>query len=59
MVVLVNGKVRDRIEVPRSISKKEMIDLARESPRARAHLEGRTIQQTIPVPGKLVNIVVV
>jgi leucyl-tRNA synthetase len=57
LVVQVNGKVRDRLEVPRTLSKPELIERALASPRVQAHLDGKRIQQTIPVPGKLVNIV--
>ena len=57
LVVQVNGKVRDRISVPTSLSKKELIEHALASARARTHYEGKKIQQTIPVPGRLVNIV--
>jgi leucyl-tRNA synthetase len=57
LVVQVNGKIRDRIEVPTSISKGEMIERALESPRAQEYIDGKRVQQTIPVPGRLVNIV--
>ncbi|MCP9485469.1 MAG: leucine--tRNA ligase [Gaiellaceae bacterium MAG52_C11] len=59
MAVLVNGRLRDRLVVPSSISEQEMIERALESPKALAHIDGKTVQQRIPVPGKLVNIVVV
>jgi len=57
LVVQVNGKVRDRIAVPTSLSKAELIERALASTKARGHYEGKKIQQTIPVPGRLVNIV--
>jgi leucyl-tRNA synthetase len=57
LVVQVNGKVRDKFEVPRTLSKPELIERALSSTRVQAYLDGKRIQQTIPVPGKLVNIV--
>jgi leucyl-tRNA synthetase len=58
VVLQVNGKLRDRIEVPAAISEDELIALARASERVRAHLNGGEPRKTIVVPGKLVNFVV-
>jgi leucyl-tRNA synthetase len=58
MVVQVNGKVRDRIEVPAGIGEEEMQRVAMESERVRPHAEGKTVVKVIAVPPKLVNIVV-
>jgi leucyl-tRNA synthetase len=58
MVVQVNGKVRDKIEVPAGIGEDEMKRIAMGSERVRSHLEGKTVVKTIVVPPKLVNIVV-
>ena len=58
LVVQVNGKVRDRITVPASITEDEASRLATESPRVRPYIEGREMRSLIYVPGKLVNIVV-
>ena len=57
LVVQVNGRLRDRIEVPVSITEDEARKLALESKRVRPHLEGKKIARVIYVPGKLVNIV--
>jgi leucyl-tRNA synthetase len=58
LVVQVDGKVRDRIPVPADLSEEEAKRLALESPQARRHLNGRTVQRVIFVPGRmLVNIV--
>jgi leucyl-tRNA synthetase len=57
LVVQVNGKVRDKIEVPADISSDDAQRLAVESPRVRAHLDGATVRQVVYVPGRLVNIV--
>ena len=58
LVVQVNGKVRDRFEVPSSASEDELVDRALASERVRAHLDGKEIRKRIVVPRKLVNLVV-
>ncbi len=58
LVLQVNGKVRDRIEVPADISEEEARRLAAESPRVQAHIDGATVRQVVYVPGRLVNLVV-
>jgi leucyl-tRNA synthetase len=57
MIVQVNGKVRDRIEVPAEVTEEQMRTLALESPRVAEILEGREPRKVITVPPKLVNIV--
>ncbi len=58
LVVQVNGKLRDRITVPVSITEAEARELALASQQVTAHLEGKTIVKEIYIPGKLVNFVV-
>ena len=58
LVVQVNGKVKDRLEVAEGLSKEEMKNAALNSQKIQAQIEGKTIVKTIVVPGKLVNIVV-
>ena len=58
LVVQVNGKLRDRITVPASITEAEAQQLARDSQRVQAYLADKQIIKTFYVPGKLVNIVV-
>ncbi len=58
LVVQVNGKVRDRITVPASITEAEARQLALDSQRVKVHLEGKKITNTIYVAGRLVNLVV-
>jgi len=58
LVVQVNGKLRDRIAVPVSITEAEARELALESQRVKAHLEGKELLKTIYVPRRLVNFVV-
>ncbi len=58
LVVQVNGKLRDRIEVPADITEEAATELALSSERVRPHVEGREIRKSIYVPGRLVNLVV-
>jgi leucyl-tRNA synthetase len=58
LVVQVNGKVRDRIQVPADLPEEELVARAKESPKVQAQLNGGEIRQTIVVPHKLVNLVV-
>jgi leucyl-tRNA synthetase len=58
LVVQVNGRVRDRIEVASSLSDEELVAAAKASERVRSFLDGKQIRQTVVVPGKLVNLVV-
>ena len=57
-MVQVNGKLRDRIIVPASITEAEAQQLALERQRVKAYLEGREITNVIYVPRRLVNLVV-
>jgi leucyl-tRNA synthetase len=58
LVVQVNGKLRDRITVPASITEDEAREKALASQKVKVHLEGREVIKAIYVPGKLVNLVV-
>jgi leucyl-tRNA synthetase len=56
-VVQVNGKVRDRLEVPPSIGEDELREQAMAAPGAVRALAGLGVQRVIVRPPKLVNIV--
>jgi leucyl-tRNA synthetase len=58
LVVQVNGRVRDRIDVDASLSDDELVQRALASPKVQAHVDGASVRKTIVVPRKLVNIVV-
>jgi len=58
LVVQVNGKVRDRIAAPASVSEADAKELALASEKVRAYVEGRQVRKSIYVPGRLVNFVV-
>ena len=56
-VVQVQGKVRDRLEVPADISDADLEALALGSDRIKALLEGKTVRKVIVRAPNLVNIV--
>jgi leucyl-tRNA synthetase len=58
VVVQVNGKLRDRIQVAPDASRDELESLARERPNVQAHIDGKQVTKVIVVPAKLVNFVV-
>ena len=58
LVVQVNGKVKDKIEVDESLDQEEMKQVALNSEKVKTLTDGKTIVKTIVVPKKLVNIVV-
>ncbi len=58
LVLQVNGKVRDRVQVAVGISEDQAIELANASERVKEFTAGKTVRRRIFVPGKLVNVVV-
>lgn len=57
MVVQVNGRVRDTMQVPATITEAEMRDRALSSKKVGDHLGGREPQRVIVKPPKLVSLV--
>ncbi len=55
IVVQINGKIRERLEVPADLSGEELEQRALAS--IQSELQGRSIRRVITVPGKLVNVV--
>ncbi|MBE3560516.1 MAG: leucine--tRNA ligase [Ktedonobacteraceae bacterium] len=58
LVVQVNGKVRERIEVPAEISEEDVRKVALSNPRVLSFIGESTVRKVIYIPGRLVNIVV-
>jgi len=58
LVIQVNGRVRDRVEVAADASEEELVAQAKASPRVQSYLDGKEIRKEIVVPGKLVNLVI-
>ena len=57
MAVQVNGKLRDRIQIPADMAKSDIERIAMESENVQRHTEGKNVKKVIVIPGKLVNIV--
>jgi len=57
LVIEVNGKLRDKLLVPVSISETEARELALGQEKVKAHIEGKKISRVIYIPGRVVNIV--
>jgi leucyl-tRNA synthetase len=58
LVIQVNGKVRDRIEVETGTAEDEIKRLALQRPNVQRHLNGKRVVKEVVVPGRLVNFVV-
>ena len=58
LVVQVNGKVRDSIEVAAGTAEDEIKRTALERPNVQRHLDGKQVLREIVVPGRLVNFVI-
>ncbi|MBD5390847.1 leucine--tRNA ligase [bacterium] len=57
LVVQVNGKLRDKLEVALDATKEDIISAALNLDKIKGMLEGHEVLKTIYVPGRLVNIV--
>ncbi|MEE9288282.1 MAG: leucine--tRNA ligase [Bacteroidota bacterium] len=58
VVLQINGKIRDRVNVPVDLSEEELEQYAHSSEKIRRHLDGKKIKKTIVVKNKLVNLVI-
>jgi leucyl-tRNA synthetase len=58
LILQVNGKLRDKLEVPRGLSREELEKFASGSEKVRRHVGEGSIRKVIVIPDKLVNVVV-
>ena len=58
IVIQINGKVREKLEVPSDLTDKALEKAALGQEHVQSLLQGKTVVKVIAVPGKLVNIVV-
>ena len=58
IVLQINGKVRDRMKMPIVATDEEMKTAALSNPKIQERIAGKTVDNVIVVPKKLVNIVV-
>jgi leucyl-tRNA synthetase len=57
VAVQIDGKVRDKVEVPTEASQDAVLAEAMKSERVTRSLEGRAIAKVIYVPGRLLSLV--
>jgi len=58
LIIQINGRVRDKIEVEANISEEKARALAISQKKVQKWIEGKEVKKVIFVPGKLINIVV-
>ena len=58
IVVQVNGKLRDRVEVAVDTPDAEVVAAARALPKVAQAIDGKDVVREVVVPGRLVNLVV-
>ena len=58
LAVQINGKVRDRVKVPKDASEAEVLVAAKSLPNVARYLEGKILVKEVVVPGRLVSLVV-
>lgn len=58
IVVQINGKVKEKMDIPAGLGKDELEKLAMENEKVQKLTSGKNVVKVIAVPGKLVNIVV-
>lgn len=58
LIVQVNGKVRDKIEIEQTIAENEIKDIILKREKIEKYIENKQIKKIILVKGKLVNIVI-
>ncbi len=56
--VMVNGKLRDRVELPLGASEAEVQAAALNAANVRRHMEGKTLIKIMYIPGKTINVIV-
>lgn len=59
LILQVNGKIRDKVDVTLNLGEAELKDIALNSAKVQAYINNLQIKKIIVVPNKLVNIVVV
>lgn len=58
MIVQVNGKLRGKIMVAKSLTKEQIEEMAKQNPNVHKFIDGVAIKKMIVVPNKLINIVI-
>ena len=58
IVVQINGKIKEKINIAGDLSREEMEKTAMENDKVKGLIDGKNVVKVIAVPGKLINIVV-
>lgn len=58
IVVQINGKIKEKLMVDSKLDKKGLVDFVMANENVIAHIEDKNVIKVIPIPGRLVNIVV-
>ena len=58
MIIQVNGKLRGKILVDKSLTKEQVEEMAKANENVQKFIDGQVIKKLIVVPNKLINIVV-
>ena len=58
MVIQINGKTRDIINIKRNLDETEVVSLVKKSAKASKHIKDKTISRIIFVKNKIINYIV-
>ncbi len=58
IVIQINGKNKEKINIPGELSRDEMLEIAKENDIIKGLIEGKNVVKMIAVPGRLINIVI-
>ena len=58
IVVQINGKIKEKLMVDSNLYKKGLVDFVMSNENVINHIDGKNVIKVIPIPGRLVNIVV-
>lgn len=58
IVVQINGKIKEKLMVDSNLDKKGLEDFVMSNQKVIEHIDGKNVIKVIPIPGRLVNIVV-
>ena len=58
IVVQINGKIKEKLMVDSKLDKKGLEDFVMSNQKVIEHIDGKNVVKVIPIPGRLVNIVV-
>ncbi|MFV0414998.1 MAG: hypothetical protein ACK5NG_01375, partial [Chthoniobacterales bacterium] len=57
IILQVNGKLRDKVEISKDMPREDIEKLTLENPKVSEAIEGKKILKVVVVPGKIANVV--